>query len=72
MSNDQVSKTAVKNKHTKTTLAKAGELSLSATYSPNRLFQEVGNDQEFLPLTNVTTAYMDQEGNIVDAPSRLK
>ena len=71
MSHEEFTKTA-NSKYNKTTLSKAGELTLSAAYSPNKLFQEVNNDAEFQPLTNVTTAYMDQDGNIVELPNKIR
>ena len=71
MSNDQLTKTA-NSKYNKSTLSKAGELSLSSAYSPNKLLQEVDNDADFQPLMNVTTAYMDRDGNIVDGSSKVR
>lgn len=71
MSNDELTKTA-NPKYNKSTLSKAGELSLSSAYSPNKLLQEVDNDADFQPLMNVTTAYMDRDGNIVDSSSKIR
>jgi len=56
---NELTKTAINTNYNKTSLAKAGQFSLSSTRLQSNLLQEVGNDEEFLPLTNVTTAFMD-------------
>jgi hypothetical protein len=43
-------------------LSKAGQLTL-ANHSPHSLLQEVDDDEEFVPVSNITTSYLDQQGN---------
>lgn len=43
-------------------LSKAGQLTLAATSQPT-LLQEVNDDEEFAPIGNITTTYLDVQGN---------
>jgi len=53
-------------------LANAGQMTLHSSggksYSSNRLMQEIIDNDEFKPLTNVTTTFIDKQGNLVNPP----